>query len=94
MEKCPICGNPGIPLLKKVLIGPASFTTCQKCGKKVSVPYSYFFIAFSPFLLSMFIVIFFINNAILKYSILAVGIIIMFTIYIKWVPLISKEKTN
>ncbi len=91
MEKCPICGKPGITLLKKAFIGPASFTTCQQCGKKVSVPYSYFFLAFTPFLLSMFISIFFINNTLLKYAILTIGIIVMFTIYIKWVPLISKE---
>jgi hypothetical protein len=92
MEKCPICKNPGITLLKKAFIGPASFTTCQHCGKKVGVPYLKSILAFSVLLLSMFIAIFFINNPITKYAILAIGVIITFTIYLKWVPLISKEK--
>ncbi len=95
MYNCPICNQPGIPVWRKLMLGPALPTTCRQCGKKVGVPWSSM-LSVVPFLFAIifsYYAFFFTNiDLIWLFTALVLSIIIMFFAYIKWIPLIPKEK--
>lgn len=37
INDCPHCGKPALSPWRKSILGPARSTTCQSCGKRVSV---------------------------------------------------------
>ena len=39
MYECQHCGEPGISLTRKLLMGPAAPHTCRACGGATGVPY-------------------------------------------------------
>jgi hypothetical protein len=89
MYKCPHCGKPGIPVWRKLLLGPMVPTTCKKCGGEVGVPYSSILIIL-PFMAAMALAIIYIDPVEIKVAIWAALTIIMIVVYLKFVPLIRK----
>ncbi|MDI6737122.1 MAG: zinc ribbon domain-containing protein [Nanoarchaeota archaeon] len=89
MYECPICHMPGIPVWRKACLDPAYPTNCKNCGKKVGVPYSSM-LAMLPFIAAVLVSLY-MPSLILKGWALIIGIVCMFIIHMKFVPLISKE---
>lgn len=89
MYKCPHCGKPGIPVWRKLFLGPLLPTTCKQCGGEVGVPYSSI-LYILPFMAAWVLTMNYIDSIEIKVAILAALTIIMVAVYLKFVPLIPK----
>jgi uncharacterized protein (DUF983 family) len=91
MEKleCPNCHQKTIPLWRKLLLGPATRTTCANCGSGVSVPYLSM-LAAVPFLIAI-VAAQAVGSTGIAAAALAIGVLVMLWIYYQFVPLIVKK---
>lgn len=89
MYICPHCNKPGITLFRKLSLGPVLPATCKSCHKKVGGPYLSSLLAFTPFIITIIVVIYF-GNGLIKGIICFSGFIITSIIYVMCVPLIAK----
>jgi len=88
MYPCPHCNQPGISFRRRACLGPAIPATCRACGKKVSVPWGRSFLATLPFLVAVLAAPF-LSSLIVQVIVVVVGGIIMFGLYLGWVPLVK-----
>jgi prepilin signal peptidase PulO-like enzyme (type II secretory pathway) len=86
--ECPKCHQKTIPLWRKMCLGPATGTTCAKCGSKVSVPYSSM-IALVPFLIAIVAAQMIGSLAVAAFLVIG-GVLAMCWFHYKFVPLIVK----
>jgi hypothetical protein len=89
MYKCPHCGKPGIPVWRKLFLGPLVPTTCKECGREVGVPYSSMLLVI-PFIIAMALAMMYLDSVMWKVVILVILTLIMSGIYLKYIPLIPK----
>jgi DNA-directed RNA polymerase subunit RPC12/RpoP len=83
---CPHCGQPGGSFVRKMFLGPAISTKCTSCGKKFGVPTKKSVVAFTPFVIAIFISGL-IDPIIIRTAFLFFVFIIASIIQIKYVPL-------
>jgi hypothetical protein len=88
MYPCPHCNQPGISLRRRASLGPAIPATCRACGKKVRVPWGRSLLAMLPFFVAVLVVPF-LNSLTLQVVVVLAGGIIMFWLYLRWVPLLK-----
>jgi len=89
MYKCPHCGKPGIPVWRKLCLGPLVPTTCKQCGREVGVPYSSVLLVI-PFIIAMVLAMMYLDSVMWKVVILVVLTLIMSVVYLRYIPLIPK----
>lgn len=87
MYICPHCNKPGISLLRRSFLGAAFPATCKSCGKKIGVPYGKSMLSIAPFLIALVINIY---MPALSLIVLPIGIVAMFVLHFKYVPLIKR----
>lgn len=85
MLTCPHCGDPGIPLWRKLSLGPAFPTTCRACGSRVGVPPSSM-LALIP-ALTCVVASAFIPSLPLRMVLWWVGAALTAIVWMIWVPL-------
>lgn len=78
-----------MPLWRKMCLGPSTFAKCANCGSRLTVPTSSLWAA-SPFLIAVLVAIFTDSHIVAGVALL-VGILLMFSIHYKYVPLIAKQ---
>ena len=90
MEKleCPNCHQKTIPVWRKMCLGPATRAACPNCGSPVSVPRSAM-LGVIPFAVA-FVAAQLVGSLVVGAVLVAVGILTMFWIHYKFVPLIVK----
>lgn len=88
--QCPHCGENGIWLLRKLVLGPAIPAKCTKCGKLVTVKYWHVLAVSVPALLPIYL---FEENGFSSTFIvaLAVGLLTTAILVLKFVPLGKHE---
>jgi hypothetical protein len=86
--ECPHCHQPGIPVWRKMCLGPATSAKCDNCGGAVSVPWSSFF-AVSP-LLAAIVLSAFVSSTLATAAIILVGAAVMAWLHYRYVPLIAE----
>ena len=88
MVTCPHCKQQAMSQLRKSFLGPVFSTSCQSCGKRVSVSWAAL-LAPVPFLLSMALA-FWLWPSPSALVLPVVGIAAMFVIHAKLVPLVPR----
>ena len=86
---CPHCAKPGIPVLRRLFLGPAIPATCKACGSKVTVSSAQSLVALLPLLLPL------VGGAFLpefKLVLWAIGGIATVAAFLIYVPLIKAEE--
>jgi hypothetical protein len=48
LERCPHCGQPGIPASEKAFLGPAGRIVCKRCGRRAGIPRWAILLAIGP----------------------------------------------
>ena len=86
---CPHCGQPGISITKKALMGPSSRRECSECGKMVSVKALPFYLVILP-IFAITIASGFSGYSIYMTLALILGPIIALLIHNRFVPLVKK----
>jgi endogenous inhibitor of DNA gyrase (YacG/DUF329 family) len=89
MYKCPHCGKPGIPVWRKLCMGPIISANCKQCGREVGVPYSSI-LYILPFMAAMVLTIIYLDPIEIKVTVWVALTIIMLAVYLKFVPLVPK----
>jgi Flp pilus assembly protein TadB len=86
--ECPHCHQPGIPVWRKMCLGPATLAKCGNCGRAVSVPWSAIW-AGTPFFAAIVIATF-VSSTLVAAALWILGAAVMAWLYSRYVPLIAK----
>ena len=77
-------------MLGKMCLGPMIPTQCKTCGRKVGVPYTAM-LGLIPFAIGAFvgklIIGKLLNSPLLGYLVFVIGVVIVFVIHLRWIPL-------
>ena len=82
---CPHCGKPGIPILRKMTLGPAATARCEACGMKVGVPYTSV-LSIVPFVAALFAATL-VDAFAIKAALWIGGFVAMTFVHVRWIPL-------
>jgi hypothetical protein len=85
--ECPHCHQPGIPVSRKMCLGPITSTKCDNCGGAVSVPWSSM-LAVTPLLVAI-VVAAFVGSTFVTPALLIVSAAVMAWLHYRYVPLIA-----
>ena len=85
--ECPHCHKPGIPVWRKMCLGPITSAKCDDCGGAVSVPFSSM-LTLTPFLVAIVIAAF-VGSTFVTPALLIVGATMMAWRHYRYVPLIA-----
>ena len=89
MYTCPHCNQPGISVLRRAALGPATPATCTACGRKVGVPAGRTLVAVAPFIVAVTVAPYAPTPA-LSIAAWVVGALAMFVLFFKFVPLVKR----
>jgi len=86
--ECPHCHQAGLPVWRKMCLGPATSAKCGNCGGAVSVPWSAMW-ASAPFIAAI-VIAGFVSSTLVTAALLIVGAAVTAWLHFRYVPLIAK----
>ncbi len=88
---CPVCGQPGMSMLRRIFLGPAISPRCRSCGVQIGVPLGRSALVTSAVLaLFIFLLVLFSGNIFLTLIVIAIPA----ALSQRFVPLVPKSVPN
>jgi hypothetical protein len=91
MLKCPVCNQPGVSYLRKVLLEPNRSTPCQACGAELTISWKGTLISFGFIIAALLIILSIPAQPWIRFIAIAAALIIYLFLDAKLSPLIKKE---